>query len=244
MSGWDSHETRDLVLRLYGKAQWISLTEPSLRSFKDRVLFAEYHFLEASNMLAKYIDEKLAHVESMFLLHADYDAHVDFSKMMLRIRAHATAAIQSLHALADTCAHMLLYGLALDREPKAPTGRGITAKSVLRMMQGKQDLDSLRGLFASLVAGPGFERLDALSNMAKHRGIVRPALREDLTGCRPEKYDLPFEHFEYHGKPFSPMHVREFIQSEHDRMQHLLVDIGMQLNSVLRARLAGQPALP
>lgn len=230
-------------MALYGKQQWFALAHPSAWSFKDRAQFAEYHYHEAKDLLTPYI-EKLSQAPSMMQLHADEDHYDEFSDMMMCIRAHFTAAIQSLHAMADTGAHMLYYALAFDRERKAPKPRGITAKAVLSLMDGKADLNTLRGLLAALCSGPGFERLDALSNMAKHRSIVRPALNEDWTGKRAEKYMLPFEDFVYEGKHFSSVDVREFVRQEHDRMQHLLVEIGVELNAVLRARKNAVSANP
>jgi hypothetical protein len=238
--GWDNQETRHLVMALYGKQQWFSLAYPSVRSFNDRALFVEYHYHEAKDMLTKYIDEKLAGVDTMLRLHAHEGEYEEFSDMMLRIRAHVTAAVQSLHAMGDTCAHMLLYALALNREPNAPKPRDITAGSVLRLMEGKDGLDQLACLFRALVSGAGFQRIAALSNMAKHRSIVRPALNEDHTGNRAQRYELPFDDFVYERRRFSPVDVREFVQQQHDRMQHLLVEIGMELNAVLRARSTAQ----
>lgn len=240
--GWDNHETRDLVMALYGKQQWFSLAHPSARSFNDRALFVDYHYHEAKDMLARYIDKKLAGVDTMLRLHANEDEYDEFSDMMLRIRAHVTAAVQSLHAMGDTCAHMLLYALALDREPNAPKPRDITANSVLRFMKGKPGLDQLACLFRALVSGAGFQRVAALSNMAKHRSIVRPALNEDHTGNRAQRYELPFDDFVYERRRFNPVDVREFVQQQHDRMQYLLVEIGVELNAVLKARRAAQPS--
>ncbi len=233
---WDSHETRDLVMPLYGKRQWFALAHPSVRSFKDRIEFVAYHYHEAKDMLTKYIDEKLAGVDTMMRLHADEDEFDDFSEMMLHIRAHVTGAIQSLHATGDTCAHMLFYALALDREPNAPKPRDVNASSVLRIIEGNASLDQLALLFRALISGSGWKRVAALSNMAKHRSIVQPALSEDQTGTRAQKYMMPFDDFVYERRRFNPIDVREFIQQEHDRMQHLLVEIGAELNAVLKAR--------
>lgn len=72
--------------------------------------------------------------------------------------------------------------------------------------------------------------------MAKHRSIVQPALSEDQTGTCAQKYMLPFDDFVYERRRFNPVDVREFIQQEHDRMQRLLVEIGAELNAVLKVR--------
>lgn len=233
---WDSQETRDLVMARHGKQQWFALAHPSAWSFKDRIEFVAYHYREAKSMLTNYIDEKLAGVDTMLRLHADEDEHDEFSEMMLKLRAQVTAAVQSLHAMGDTCAHFLLYALGLDKDPKAPKPREVTAKSVLALMEGKADLDQLSLLFRALVSGSGYKRVAALSNMAKHRSIVKPALNEDHTGTRPQRYTLPFEDFVYERRRFDSVDVLAFIEQEHDRMQHLLVEIGAELNAVLRKR--------
>lgn len=237
-SVWNIEETRDRVIALYGKQQWFLKVRPSVVSFNDRTLFVAYHYHEAKNMLTEYINDKLVEVDTMLWLHADEDEFGEFSSMMLRIRAHVTAAVQSLHAMGDTCAHMLLYALTLDREPNAPQSRDIAAVSVLRVMEGKEGLAQLTCLFRALVSGSGFKRVAALSNMAKHRSIIRPALNEDLTGARINKYELPFEDFVYERRRFNAVDVREFLQQQHDRMQHLLVQIGVELNAVLQERIA------
>jgi len=240
---WNSTETRDLVMALYGKQQWFHLAAPSVRSFKDRADYVRYHYHEVNDLLTEYIATNLGS-RSVFHLHADQEQYEEFSDMMMRIRAHVTACIQSLHAMPDICAHMLHYSLALDRQPDAPKPRGITATSVHRLMGRHPELVMLCKLFSDLFSGPGFACLDALSNTAKHRSIVRPSLTEDLTGKKPERFTLPFESFTYEGLSFSSMDVREFLRDEHDRMQQLMVDIGVELNSVLKRRSAANAPTP
>jgi hypothetical protein len=232
--GWDNGETQELVVKLHGRRQW-QAAHPSVRSVIDRAHFAEYHYHEAKDLLNNYCEQKL-NGKFMMQVHADQDEYDEFSDVMLRIRAHVTAVVQSLHALPDTCAHVLHYSLALNRERGAPRPRGITSKSVLLLMAGKPELASLRSLFSDMTNGPGFDRLDSLNNHAKHRSVVRPKLSEDWTGKREQKYLLLLESFSYEGKFFPEIDVREFMQQEHDRMQHLMVDTGVELNNVLKAK--------
>lgn len=233
---WDNGETGELVLKLRGKQNWLRM-QPSVRSVVDRTEFARYHYHETLGLLNSFVEENLRETSLLEVSFFRGDEYGEFSNVMLQIRAHVTATIQSLHAIPDTCAHMLYYSPCLNETTGIPRSRGITSKSVLKQFEGKPELAKLHVLFSNLSQGQGFEHLNALANHAKHRSIVRPSLNEDWTGKRTEKHVLLFESFEYDQKPFPSVDVREFIQGEFDRIQPLTVDIGVELNNVLRNRL-------
>lgn len=89
-------------------------------------------------------------------------------------------------------------------------------------------------MFREVTTGDGYKYLDALTNTSKHRSIVRPELNEDATGRWEEKWILFLESFWYAGDLFEKTNVREFMRKEHDRIQPLTVDIGVELNEVLK----------
>ncbi|MFC7651700.1 hypothetical protein ACFQT4_05450 [Pseudoduganella danionis] len=126
----------------------------------------------------------------------DYD---EFSYLMLKIRANIVAFIQSLHAIADTCSHMLYYSLALDTLPSALKEREIDFNKVLKLLElhrdaGHPEYENLCRLFREITTGVDYKYLNALSNTSKHRNIVRPELNEDVTGTREEKWLLFWTH--------------------------------------------------
>lgn len=234
---WDKGLTGELVTAVFGAAQW-KKAHPSVRSMADRPAFCHYHYHEALSMMNEYIESKLKET-GLCGVYEDYD---QFSYLMLKIRANIVAFVQSLHAVADTCSHMLYYSLALDKLPVALKERDICAKKVLKLLErqrdaGHREYDKLCMLFRDVTTGGYYEHLDALTNTSKHRSIVRPELNEDFTGKREDKWILFLESFWYEENLFEKIDAREFMRNEHDRIQPLTVDIGKELNEVLKLHL-------
>lgn len=231
---WNIELTGKLVTAVFGAAQWAK-AHPSVRSMTDRPVFCRYHYHEALDMMNGYIDSKLKET-GLFGAYENYD---EFSYLMQKIRANIVAFVQSLHAVADTCSHMLYYSLALDKLPSPLKERDIDAKRVLKLMEqrrdaGNSEYEKICRLFSEVIAGEDYKYLCALSNTLKHRSVVRPALNEDFTGTRDEKWILFLDSFSYAGELFEKTNAREFMQKEHDRIQPLTVNIGVELNEVLQ----------
>lgn len=231
---WDIGLTGELVTTVFGAEQW-KKAHPSVRSMTDRPEFCRYHYHEALDMVNEYIESNLKET-GLWGVYEDYD---EFSYLMLKIRANIVAFLQSLHAVADTCSHMLYYSLALDKLPRPLKERDIYAKEVLKLLEQQRDAghpeyDQLCRLFREITTGDDYKYLSALANTSKHRSIVRPELNEDATGKREEKWILFLESFWYAGEFFERTSAREFMRKEHDRIQPLTVNIGVELNEVLK----------
>lgn len=238
---WDNGLTAELVTAVFGAAQW-KKAHPSVRSMTDRPEFCRYHYHEALDMMNGYIESKLKET-GLWGVYDDYD---EFSYLMLKIRANIVAFVQSLHAVADTCSHMLYYSLALDKHPNPLKERDIYAKEVLKLLEQRRDAghpeyDKLCMLFREVTTGQDYKYLCALTNTSKHRSIVRPELNEDATGRREERWILFLESFLYAGELFEKTDAREFMRKEHDRIQPLTVDIGIELNEVLKTLQSLKP---
>lgn len=87
----------------------------------------------------------------------------------MKIRANIVAFVQSLHAVADTCSHMLYYSLALDKLPSPLKERDIYAKEVLKLLEQQRDAghpeyDKLCKLFCEITTGDDYKYLNALTN--------------------------------------------------------------------------------
>ena len=83
-----------------------------------------------------------------------------------------------------------------------------------------------------------FRQLDALANHSKHRSIIFPALNEDWTGERPERYVVVFAAFEYEGALFPQVIAREFLEAEYNRISPATIAVGNELNRLLHASAA------
>lgn len=231
---WNIELTEELVKTVFDVNQW-EKAHPSVRSMTDRPEFCRYHYHEALDMMEEYIDSHLKETG----LWGVYENYGEFSYLMLKIRANIAAFVQSLHGVADTCSHMLYYSLALDKLPKPLEERNIYAKGVLKRLEQQRDsghpeYEKLCRLFREITTGDDYKYLDALTNTLKHRRVVRPELNEDATGRRDKKWTLFLESFSYAGELFGAMDARDFMRNEHDRIQPLTVNIGVELNEVLK----------
>jgi len=229
---WDNQETQQLVSSIFGHLQW-NKAHPSVRSMIDRPEFCRYHYREATKLLNDCINS----LDDFGLL-GGVEGDAEFSLPMQKIRAHITAFVQSLHAIADTCSHMLFYCLAMDTRAPSLNERQIDAGRVLKLLEREAanqhpEFGMLSKMFAEMTSGQSYQHLCALSNTAKHRCIVRPALSEDVNGMREERYILFIEAFSYSGSYFEKVDARAFMQEQHDRIQPLVVDLGLTLNKVL-----------
>lgn len=238
---WDIKLTGNLVTKIFGTDQW-EKARPSVRSMTDRPEFCHYHYHQALDMMNEYIESNLMDT-GLWGVYDDYD---QFSYLMLKIRANIVAFVQSLHSVADTCSHMLYYSLALDKLPEPLKERDIYAGKVLKLLEQQRDAKhpeygGLCKLLSEITSGNDYKYLNALTNTSKHRSIVRPELNEDATGKREEKWILFLESFWYAGELFEKANAREFMQKEHDRIQPLTVNIGIELNEVLEKLLPTKP---
>lgn len=234
---WDIKFTGELVTAVFGASQW-EKAHPSVRSMADRADFCRYHFYEAMDMMNEYIESKLKETG----LWGAFGERYEFNYLMLKLRANITAFVQSLHAVADTCSHMLYYSLALDKTSSPLKERDICAKQVLKLLERQNDAghsehDKLCDFFREITTGNGYKYLNALANTSKHRSIVRSELNQDLTGRREEKWVLFLEPFCYAGDFFDKTNAGEFMQKEHDRILPLIISIGLELNKALNKKL-------
>ncbi|WP_185822149.1 hypothetical protein [Xanthomonas sp. GW] len=239
---WDIGLTKSLVTAIFGSAQW-KKAHPSVRSMTDRSEFCRYHYHETLGMMNNYIESNLKE-RGLWGVYDDYD---EFSYLMLKIRANIVAFVQSMHAVADTCSHMIYYSLGLDMLSKPLKERNINASEVLSRLEQQRDAghceyDKLCRLLRELSTGSDYKYLNALTNTSKHRSIVRPQLNEDVTGTREEKWILFLDSFFYDGEFFGKINARGFMRSEYDRIQPLIVNIGVELNEVLKMLQTLKPA--
>ena len=238
MSGWDIEETRKHILHLYGRSQ-LDLVRPSLRSVVDRKGYARLHYLDARDTLDSFVQVKLQKTSLLEVFLADDDeTQTEFQIFILKIGAYVTACIQSLHAVADILGHAIYYGLAMDRSSKPLLNRNISAGTVLRKLQDDPGLARLYVLYDRLCNGGSFSHLTPLANHSKHRSVVLPSLNEDQTGQKPGRHMLRLAAFEYEGENYPEVSIKDFLAAEYDRCSVLVIEIGNELNAVLRARIA------
>lgn len=129
MPPWNLKETREHVLRLFGRKQ-LELAAPSLRSVNDRQTYARIHFQAARATIEAYVSAELQDASLLEVtLGGDQESWVKFNVFTREVGAHLTAYVQSIHAVPDILANAL-YCLGLNLLPNALRPRAIAAASV------------------------------------------------------------------------------------------------------------------
>lgn len=206
-----------------------------MQSVRDRLWYAGYHYQEACRLLDSFVSARLTStclLDISFGL--DTEATDDFNRFLLEAGAHVLACVQSMHATADILAHVVYFSLGINLSPQPIAERIISLAKVVQRLRQETPAAAINALLNELASGGNFAHLSALTNISKHRSIIRPSLNEDWTGAAPERHTLKFGSFSYANKLYPEVAVKDFLKPEYYRCSKLVVDIGNTLNAFLR----------
>jgi hypothetical protein len=235
MTRWHIEETRRMVQTIFGRRQ-LELAAPSLRSADDHLFFARLQFQAFDKLRTEYLQD-LADKRDFtifdFMAQGNHEDWQTFNLFLRKAGAHITACLSSMHTLPDTLAHAVYYSLGDLVTPTIVRTRDIHAVAVVERLVGSR-LERLGVLLADVKGGGQFDHVSALSNHAKHRSLIRQALNEDLTGERPQRFEVVLPSFEYEGRVYPQVEVQAFMAPEYERLSRSMIAIGNELNAVLR----------
>lgn len=238
MKRWNLKATYDAVKVAFGEEQE-RLAHDSIRSVIDRQDFARYHFQETVR-LTRSFERKYLGKSLLIDLHSQDSQRKRFAfeKYIAKAGAHATAAIQSVHAIPDILAHAMYFASAQNLGPNAVDNDAIAVPSVVRVLRLDTRFARLAPLLESAQSGEGWRHLAAISNASKHRSVVRASLSEDWTGTRKNFRELHVKSFERKGRIFPAASLQSILESEYSRLSLLTLTIGHELDACLRTRAA------
>lgn len=236
MTPWDLNEMYLLVRRVFGRDQ-DGLARESARSVTDRQAFSSYHFAEAIRLSKMFERNHLVGARTILELHVEGAEKKEraFQVYMVKAGAHSIAAVQSLHAIPDIFAHALYFAAGQNLQPHALDEPDISLPSVAACLKKDNRFVVLSKPLQSVQSGTGWRHLAAVSNMSKHRSVVRAAYNEDWTGKRAKVRELHVSAFERHGKHYPAVALRELLEPEYERIMKAVISIGNELNACLRA---------
>lgn len=231
---WHLDETYALVRAAFGSNQE-HFVRDSTQSLLDRQAFARYHYQEALR-LSKAFEQ--SYLQNCSLIHIytleAQQKRVAFEKYIIKAAAHATAAVQSLHAIPDILAHVTYFACAQNLGERALKEKAIALPTVLGTLQHEQKFRALVALLAKVQSGDLWQHLAALSNSSKHRSVIRTALSEDWTGARKNLRELQFLSFERDGKSYAALSLQELLEPEYNRLSRIIISLGQELNTCLK----------
>jgi hypothetical protein len=232
---WSIKETGGHVLRIFGEAQY-ALARPSLNSVADRKYYAHYHYHEAIDLLKKHVDPALEKYSILeIILGREEEVQAEFNTIFARVGANILACIQSIHAVGDILAHAAYFSLGGNLAEKPINPRYISISKVIQRLSAVDKFRPVSDHLSILFVGGAFAHISALANLGKHRSIIRPAIWGDATGIAEEIYALRIPGFEYDGTDFPEVELRPFLEAEYNRCSRLVVDVGNEINAILRS---------
>jgi hypothetical protein len=231
---WHVEGTRRLVQAIFGRDQR-ELAAPSLRSADDQLHFARIQFAAFDRLRTEYLRDRAddENFSMLTVLFEDDDEWQAFNLFLLNAGAHITACLWSMHTLPDTMAHAVFHSLGDLAGPPFARMRDIHATAVVQRLRGA-GMNRLADLLTDMKDGGQFAHLSALSNQAKHRSLIRHALNEDMTGERPQRFEVVFPSFAYEERIFPQVEVQAFVASEYERLSRGMIALGRELHAVLQ----------
>lgn len=207
------------------------------RSIVDRQNFARFHYHEVRR-LTKSFERKHLSEKSLMELHASDEIREAFERFIIKAGAHATACIQSVHAIPDILANALYYACGLNLGSGAIPEHKVSVRTVVKALKRQPSSQALVDALSKTIEGPGWDHLSAISNMSKHRSVIRSSLSEDWTGKRKNLREIQFAIFERGGKQYWPKSLEDAIGPEYDRLSMVVTESGHELNRWLREAAA------
>lgn len=236
MKPWNLEETYSLVQAMFDRKQ-MRLVQDSMQSVLDRQAFTRYHYQEAIRLSKRFERKYLTNGSLLEIYtHENKQKRAAFELYIIKAGAHATAAIQSLHALPDILAHVIYFASGQNLGLNALQDKDISHSSVARLLKQDHQFHSLALLLKSMYAGEQWPHLAAVANLSKHRSVIRSALNEDWTGTRKNFRELQFQSFERNGKHYAALSLQALIEPEYTRSARIILTVGHELNSCLQQR--------
>ncbi len=229
MTTWNVAETRESIKRRFGLPQ-LTLAKPSLDSLLDRQAYARYHFQEVLRLLKRFTKVHLSKYPLIVVACGKNTGREKFENFMVKSGAHAVACVQSIHSFPDLLAHAIYFSLGLNLQPNPLREREISSTRVIQVLQRNVLYQSLETTLTELCNATNSKHVAALSNKAKHQGIVKHQLNEDWTGTRIDRHEIRFGTFQYSGTCYSEVPIVDLLESAYALASRAIVASGNEIN--------------
>jgi len=228
---WDLKILRQSIEKLYGQ-EYLAKLSPSLNSIVERQEFGRLYFYEAKNALKNILDKKTDQKSLLRLvLPFETEERKIFEDRKFIAKAHILSCLQNMHSVPDILSHVIYYSINIK---KAKNEKHINIKNVHEWIKEKVKLNSLDAMLDKLITHDDYEYLSALVNHSKHRSIIDSYFNVNLRKHGKDMQEIKFRNFEYDGKEYPSRLVYEFIESEFERESLLIIDIGNEVNRIVK----------
>lgn len=214
------------------------LAKSSTQSVLDRQAFARYHYREIVRLSKAFERSHLANCSIIHMYtHEGHRKREAFKKYIIKAGAHATAAVQSLHAIPDILAHAVYFACGKNLDVNPLEEQKIALPTVVGALKNDESFKRPCPLLKNSQTGELWHHLAAISNLSKHRNVVRASLNEDLTNKRKNYRELQFQPFIRNEKYFTSLSFQELLEPEYKRLSLLVISLGHELHACLQTHV-------
>lgn len=230
---WDISATLNLIQARYGRLQREAANH-CFQSVHQRLRYGRFHYTALKKDFDAFKEAKIGDRMVIDLAwSADDGERGEYLEFMDRVGAHAVACVQSIHAVADLLATSVYVSLNLNANGKPVDEHSITFQLTLDRLALNSRHATAANLLNKLRTHPSFQHVDALSNKAKHSGMIRPTMNEDWTGTRAERIQIHFEGFMRKSTRYPSVAIIDVLGPAYEQVSKVTVDLGNELTQLL-----------
>ena len=217
-----------------------------LNSVHWKLEIAAYHVSEALASIPRVLPKDEPNRQAAFRLHwammSGHDEGRAMGTAQRETEAHAIAAAQAIHSVADILAQALYLAFRLDTiKPMRASER--TVNSVLRALREASIISVSRGV-EKLLSSEMFKYLRAFANTTKHRTLIKYAFQWSVVNS--DDFGLAISAFRYEDRNggvevWPSKTVKEFLEDSWSFMA-AAVDAIIKTSESQLASFAGSPA--
>jgi len=234
MTTWNVAETRKNIEHRFDPSQ-LALAKPNLDSLSERQFYARYHFQEVLRLLKRFTRVHLSEKPLIIVAYGEIKDREKFEHFMSKSGAHAVACVQSIHSIPDLLAHAIYFSLGLNLQPRPLRERKVSSTSVIEALGCSAHYQTLKATLGQLCDAPDSKHVAALSNKAKHQGIVKHKLNEDWTGTRMSRHEIRFGAFQHSGASYTEAPIVDLLDPAYNLASKSIVDAGNEINRLYSA---------
>jgi hypothetical protein len=200
------------------------------------MLHARYHHSEFLRIVGAHLDDRLADGMDIWTLSLPVSTAQAAANNLFFIEceAHFFAAAQAIHAAGDILAHVVYYGLGLNRSPGSGRQRVSLhwiSDRLKRLAQTDATLAPINNELVGLLDSAEFQKLSELVNQLKHHG--GPTVTMALEPAADQSYEMRFDDFMRDGTLHPSGAVSQALKSAFERVNVAVVHAGKSLNTWL-----------
>lgn len=238
---WYLKDLRDDVLCLYGEEQLVKLNS-SLESIFENHDFSRYHYAEIQRLIESHMEGKDPCSDYVRLvLDTDSGTRNSEYEFSLAYRANVLALLKNLHSVNDFLAHTVYFSLGLNLGAKCVIApRALTLYQVKKKLKLVDGTEQLLSLLNDLTEYPDNIYLKDFVNYTKHRANIMSRITYDSNKFGKDIYQIFIVDFDGDDGKHESRLVDNFLNSEYERQNELVMRIGNEINEIVKSVLTRQ----